>query len=156
MRWTIQEDKKLKKLYLQTNLSFEKIEKIIGRSVPSLSNRITKLKIKRRFPAKFKCPSEITAGLARIHAHLCGDGNLYCSKQKDCYGPWTRYRKNPYRIKHYLVYNNNNQGLLNEFWQDIFSTFGIRGKKSEKNRIRVTSKKAYELLKNFGAGGSYI
>lgn len=156
MKWTAQEEKKLKELYTRTNLTFEEITQIIPRTAPALSERLTKLKVKRRKPFKFKYPSKITPALARIHAHLCGDGNLYCSKQKDCYGPWARYRKNPYRIKHYLVYNNNNQSLLNEFWQDIFSTFGIRGKKSEKNRIRATSKKAYELLKNFGADTSYI
>ncbi|HXK32373.1 MAG: hypothetical protein A2Z68_01610 [Candidatus Nealsonbacteria bacterium RBG_13_38_11] len=156
MKWSIAEEKKIKKLYCQTKLSLEEIARMTGRSVAALNNRLTKLKVKRRKPLKFKYPSKITPALARIHAHLSGDGNLYHSKEKDCYGPWARYRKNLYRTKYYLVYNNNYQALLNEFWQDIFSTFGIRGKKSEKNRIRVTSKKAYELLKRLGAGGSFV
>jgi len=155
MKWTVQEDKKLRKLYLRTNLTFEEIENIIGRSVSSLSNRLSKLKIKRRFPAKFKYPSKITPALARIHAHLCGDGNLYCCKEKDCYGPWAKYRRNPYRKRYYLVYNNNNQDLLDEFARDIFSTFGIKCNTCEENKVRISSKKAYDLLKRLGAGGSF-
>ena len=155
MKWTTYEEKKLKKLYTQTDLIFEEIAEVLKRSVPALHGRLTKLKVKRRNPSKFKLPSKITPALARIHAHLCGDGNLYCCKEKDCYGPWAKYRRNPYRNRCYLVYNNNNQDLLDEFARDIFSTFGIKCKTCEENKVRVSSKKAYELLKRLGAGGSF-
>jgi len=82
MKWTSQEDKKLKNLYLRSDFILEDIEKIMGRSVPALSNRLTKLKVKRRFPLKFKNPSRTTSALTRIHAHVCGDGFMYSTQSK--------------------------------------------------------------------------
>jgi len=155
MKWTTEEEEKLKDLYTSTQLPVEKIAKIIGRSVPALSARLGNLKVKRRYPRKFKYPSKITSALARIHAHVCGDGYLYVKQEKDIYGPWARYRRNPIRKKYIVGYCNNNQDLLKEFQQDIFNVFGLRGQEIEKNEIRAISEKLWEFLKEMGVGNSH-
>ena len=155
MRWTVQEEEKLKKLYTQNNLTFKEIEKIIGRSVPSSSARLTKLKVKRRQPLKCKCPSKVTSALARIHAHICGDGCMYTLQTKDIYGPWAKYRRNPIRTRYVAGYDNNNKDLLKEFQNDILKVFGVKGKKEYKNKVKVESKKIWSFLKQMGAGNSH-
>ncbi|MDD4989965.1 MAG: hypothetical protein PHW31_01490 [Candidatus Pacebacteria bacterium] len=155
MRWTTKEDVKLKDLYIKNSFNIEKIAKIMNRSVPSLSLRLTVLKVKRRNPHLCQCPSEITSALARIHAHVCGDGCLYQTKEKDIYGPWAQYRKKPIRTRYVVSYCNNNQKLLKEFKRDIKEVFRIRGNKIYDNEIKVRSKKVWSLLKEMGAGGSY-
>ena len=155
MKWSVQEEEKLKKLYTQTNLTFEEIEKIMGRSVPALSGRLTKLKVKRRYPLKCKLPSSITPALARIHAHICGDGYIYSYKDKDIYGPWAKYRKNPIRTRYRVCYSNNNSDLLKEFRADIFRVFRIKGRKVYKNDIKIDSKKIWKFFKQIDVGNSY-
>jgi len=160
MKWNIQEERKLKKLYSQTNFPLEKIAKIISRSVPAISNRLTKLKVKRWYSLKCKIPSKITPALARIHAHICGDGYVYSYKTKDIYGPWAKYRKNPIRTKYFIGYSNNNIDLLKEFQKDIYKVFKIKGKKIYKNdddygriRVKCVNKKGLtqliKMLKEF-------
>ena len=84
---------------------------------------------------------------------------MYTYKEKDSYGPWGKYRKNPYRNRYCLVYTNTNPALLKEFRKDIICTFGIRGKsysrKPPKTEVRITSLKAYKLLTTLGAGNSF-
>jgi predicted Rdx family selenoprotein len=155
MKWTKKEENKLKALYTSTKIPIEKIAKIIGRSVPALNLRLSKLRVKRRYPRKFKYPSKITPTLARIHAHVCGDGYLCVKREKDIYGPWAKYRRNPVRKKYMVGYCNNNQELLKEFQQDVFEVFGLKGQKVGKNEIRVSSKKLWQFLKEMGAGDSH-
>jgi hypothetical protein len=155
MNWTAEEEKELKNLYTSTKLPIENIAKIIGRSVSALNARLIKLKVKRRHPKKFKYPSKIIPALARIHAHICGDGYLSVKQEKDIYGPWAKYRRNSIRKKYIVGYCNNNQELLKEFQQDVFNVFGLKGQKIEKNEIRVSSKRLWEFLKEMGASDSY-
>lgn len=158
-KWTFLEDKKIRFLYSKKKFSIDKIAGFVKRSVPAISNRLTKIKVERRKPLKFKYPTEITPAVARLHAHLCGDGYLYKTREKDCYGPWAKYRNNPYRNRYFIAYANNNKHLLDEFRNDVIESFGINGKKLIKNKfrteVRITSKKAYDFFSNLGVGDSY-
>ena len=154
MKWSIQEEKKLKKLYCQTSLKLEEIVKIIGRSVPALNARLTKLKVKRRYPLRCKLPSSVIPALARIHAHICGDGFICNYKEKDIYGPWAKYRKNSIRTRYVVGYDNNNKDLLKEFRNDMYEVFGVRGTIHE-NKIKVKSKRIWEFFKEMNAIDSH-
>lgn len=156
MNWNKREEKTFKKLYLETNLTLEEIAKVVGRSVPALNNRLSKLQIKRRRQFKYTCPSEVTPALARIHAHVSADGFLYTVTEKDIYGPWAKYRKNPIRKRYIIGYSNTKKELLKEFAQDIFEVFGLKIiSNKNKHEVRVKSKKLWEFLQAMGAGGSY-
>jgi len=136
----------------------EEICRILHRTPPAIQIRLKLAGIKkRRFPIRTKHPTKITPALARIHAHICGDGCLYAFREKDCYGPWAKYRKNPnyYRTRYIACYTNTNPELLKEFRQDIKEVFGIHGKKLRNFDIRMNSKRVWQLLKEMGAGNSH-
>lgn len=155
-RWTKEEEKKLKHLYLRTKTPVEEICRIIDRSPPAIQNRLKILGFKkRRFPIIARHPDKVTPALARIHAHICGDGCMYTLREKDSYGPWAKYRKRAYRTKYNTCYTNTNPKLLKEFRQDIQEVFGIKGKKLRDFDIRLNSKRIWRLLKEMGAGNSH-
>jgi len=155
-KWTKEEEEKLKHLYLETKTPVEEICRIIDRTPPAIQNRLKVLGFqKRRFPSRTKHPDKVTPALARIHAHICGDGYFYETKVKDCYGPWAKYRKKTHRIIYRTCYSNTNPTLIKEFQRDIKEVFGVKGGKLWKNEIRIKSKRIWDLLKKMGAGDSY-
>lgn len=86
---------------------------------------------------------KITPELVRIHAHLCGDGQvtMYTSSEKD--------RKNGVHIAYY----NTNPELIAEFRKDMAKVFGVKMKYIPKRyRVSVQSMrigKALLKLSNF-------
>lgn len=154
MRWTKTEESKLRKFYLAKSISIKDIIKLFNKSPASIHNKISRLGIKKdRSPKKFKMPLEITPALARIHAHICGDGNLFKSREKDCYGYLGCYKPNAYRYRYGLNYTNFNQLLITEFMKDTESTFGLKPYYRD-NVARVKSRDVWLLLKELGAGKS--
>ncbi len=75
--------------------------------------------------------------LARIHAHLCGDGCLCVYKTSE-----------PDRINRAaIIYSNNSETLLKEFQQDMQSFFGVKMTiSSKKNEVRVQSLRIAQFL----------
>jgi len=155
MKWSTQEENRLKELYLNTSLTLNEIAGKLGRTPSALNNRLVKIKVKRRLCPRSKSPRRVTPALARIHAHICGDGSIFNYQEKDTYGYWAKYRKNPVRTKYVIGYSNNNEDLLHEFQNDMYEVFGVRGKKIYKNAIKVNSKRIWEFFKKLGAGNSY-
>jgi hypothetical protein len=86
----------------------------------------------------------ISPELARIHAHLCGDGGLYLFKTAE------KDRKNRAEI----VYFNNSKMLLQSFRKDMQKVFNVKMTYSQKqNKVKIWSIRiANELLKlsNYG------
>lgn len=103
---------------------------------------------------------QVTPAFAKIHAHICGDGYLYHYREKDHYGPYGKYRKNPYRTRYRVVYTNTRSELLKDFRRDLTSVFGVKGLSYEgkypKLDVRVNSKRIYDTLRELGAGGSFV
>jgi len=84
---------------------------------------------------------EITAELARVHAHLCGDGSvcIWRTKEKD--------RK----FRAVVGYYNNNQKLLNKFRDDFSKLFNVRMKMRKNRDVYVRSIRIFkELTEKFG------
>lgn len=155
MRWESDEEDRLKKLYKNKKIPIKQIIKKLKRTPASIHNKIHNLHLDRnRSPNKFKFPSKITVALARIHAHICGDGNLFSYREKDCYGYLGCYKINNYRYRFGLGYTNLNPLLIKEFIEDIKAAFGL--KPYYRNcYVRVKSKEAWRLLKRMGAGKSH-
>jgi len=90
--------------------------------------------------------SEYIRYLARIHAHICGDGHIYTEKGN-------------YGLRYVIEYTNKELSLINDF---AFSIYKLLGKyptiirRSSKNVIvaRIKSKNLYEKLGALGAGKS--
>lgn len=154
-RWSYSENQQLIKLYLKQKISIKRICEILDRSPSAISSRLHVLEVERRNKSPKTTSFKITPALARIHAHICGDGYLTFYREKDGYGPWSIYRKNQYYRTRYLsCYTNMNQRLLQEFREDMLSVFGVKGKKVYRHTIRVASKRIWTILRNLGAGAS--
>ncbi|MBI4117294.1 MAG: hypothetical protein HY451_01230 [Parcubacteria group bacterium] len=156
-KWSSSEDQILLRLYSKQKILIGQICRILDRSPGAISGRLGTLKAKRNNKFQKDIPLKMTPALARIHAHVCGDGYLYYYREKDNYGPWAIYRKNGYHRTRYLVcYTNTNESLLKEFRGDIKNIFGINGKKKiHKHTLIVSSKRVWAVLKNLGAGKSH-
>lgn len=88
---------------------------------------------------------KISSELARIHAHLCGDGSVYCHSTRQ------KGRKMIYAAGYY----NNNQKLLNKFREDFSKLFGVKMKMRINREVSIISKRIFdELTANFGDFGS--
>ena len=84
---------------------------------------------------------EITPEIARIHAHICGDGSFY--KVRERRSPKTllnHKRVNIYRIEHVLEYYNECTELLSEFKNDMKVAFN-RNISTNHNKIKVRGAK---------------
>jgi len=99
---------------------------------------------------------KITPKLARLHAHICGDGYMYKGKTRRSKKELKQHpRKNTIRNRFYLRYCNNEQILLNQFIIDIKEVFNRKAVLiSKKNEIDVQGKWLYLLFKKLGAGKS--
>jgi hypothetical protein len=84
----------------------------------------------------------ITPELARIHAHLCGDGfvSLFKTGEKDR------------NLRATIGYSNNNQKLLEEFRRDFNKIFNVKMTIRNKKDVYVRSIKIYLFIINkFGS-----
>lgn len=158
-RWIKSEDKILRKIYIGERKTIEEVAIILGRSPAAVFNRTSKLKIKKN-PPKFKLPS-LSCELARVHAHICGDGFFTISREINKTGFHRRwgYDKGNFASRHVVGYSNKNQRLINEFVEDVKKCFGIKPTVVKRNdgtyEARLKSKRTWEFLKNLGAGNSY-
>lgn len=152
-RWDRKDCRKLKNLYFKQKIPIEEIAKILSRTTASINQRLsTKYKRNRSLP-KLTIPATITPALARIHAHICGDGNLFRYKEKDSYGYLGRYKPNSYRYRYGVGYTNFNSLLIKDFMDDAKSVFNLKPY-YRCNYVRVKSKDVWLLLKKLGAGKS--
>jgi hypothetical protein len=155
MRWSSTEEKYLKKLYLNTSLTLNEIAQRLKRTPAAINHRLAKMGIKRRLSPVSKSPKKMTPALARLHAHICGDGYLSHYQEKDSYGYWAKYRRNTVRIRYVVGYENNNPDLLREFQRDMYESFGVRGKKIHKNKVRINSKRIWDFFRKLGVSDSH-
>lgn len=105
---------------------------------------VIKLVPKKMFQKK-RLPPEVSEELARVHAHLCGDGSvcIYKTQAKDR------------NFIASIAYSNNNQRLLDKFREDFSKLFGVKMKMNEKVDVSVKSIKIFqELTERFGDFGS--
>ena len=152
-RWGSAEHAKLKELYFNKRLPILQICSILSRTPASVNQRLSdKFKRNRALP-KIKIPTNITPVLARIHAHICGDGNLFKKREKDSYGYMGCYKPNSHRYRYGIEYTNMNSLLIKEFMEDTRLVFGLKPYYLD-NRVRVKSKDVWDLLKELGAGKS--
>ena len=152
-QWTKKDCRKLKNLYFKQKVPIEEIAKILSRTTASINQRLsTKYKRNRSLP-KLTIPDTITPALARIHAHICGDGNLFRSKEKDSYGYMGRYKPNSHRYRFGVGYTNMNTALIKDFMDDAKSVFNLKPY-YWRNYVKVKSRDVWLLLKNLGAGKS--
>jgi hypothetical protein len=100
MKWDKKELIRLKKLYYKS-IPIQEIAYRLKRTTGAVEGKLRSLAIRRNrsFP-KLKLHSKITSALARIHAHICGDGNLFKYKEKDCYGYLGCYKLNSHRYRY--------------------------------------------------------
>lgn len=84
---------------------------------------------------------EVTPEIARIHAHICGDGSFYKLKEKRSPATLLKHkRRKIYRMEHILEYYNEYPKLLNEFKRDFKTAFN-RNISTLSNKIRVKGAK---------------
>ncbi|MDO8661895.1 MAG: hypothetical protein Q7K98_01565 [Candidatus Omnitrophota bacterium] len=152
-RWSKEENQRLKSLYFNKKFSILKICKILSRTPASVNQKLSSKFKRNRSLSKIKIPCKITPALARVHAHVCGDGNLFQRREKDSYGYMALYKPNSYRFRFGIQYTNFNQRLINEFTGDSKSTFGLKPYFRD-NRVTVKSRDVWRLMKELGAGKS--
>jgi|SRR3989339_149615 len=85
---------------------------------------------------------EINEKLARIHAHLCGDGSVYKYKTKQ------KGRK----FIAVVGYYNKNQKLLDKFRSDFSDLFKVKMKMRFNREVSISSHRLYDYFNdNFGS-----
>jgi len=88
---------------------------------------------------------KISKELARIHAHLCGDGSVYTYKTQE------KGRKKIAVIGYY----NKNQRLLDNFRADFSKIFNVKMSMRNNRDVYVKSQKIFnKLISKFGKFGS--
>lgn len=88
---------------------------------------------------------KINPELARIHAHLCGDGSVYIYKTKE----------KDRNVRAVIGYYNKNQNLLNKFRKDFNKIFKVKMKMRKNKDVYVASLRIFNQLRdNFGEFGS--
>lgn len=154
--WTPEGKEHLRKLFLKENLPIVKIALRLGRSTASINTALTQFQIpRRRSMRKVRIPNQVTPTLARIHAHVCGDGHLIQTREKDDYGYLKQYRQGYYRRRYAIAYTNKNWALIEAFMRDAREAFGLRPRyEASKWMVVVKSKAVWELIKRLGAGKS--
>lgn len=155
-RWTPEEQKRLRHLFLREKIPIIEIARRLKRSPASINTILTKFGIPRlRSVRKVRIPTHLTPALARLHAHVCGDGHLIRKREKDSYGYLKQYRQGYYRIRYAIGYTNKNPQLIRSFMDDATTVFGLKPWYDPKKwAVIVKSKAVWELMKRFGAGRS--
>lgn len=92
--------------------------------------------------------------IARMHAHVCGDGDIGIYVEKRGKRDIARYnRKNPLMKTYRVRYTNNKSTLLKEFREDAKNAFRASGS-IRKNECRIKNKEVFSVLKALGAANS--
>ena len=98
---------------------------------------------------------EITPEVARIHAHICGDGSFYTTTEKRSPGTLLKHkRRDIIRTEHVIEYYNEYSELRNEFKRDFKIAFNrniltknkkikVRGSKWIAEKLELTQKSSY-------------
>ncbi|MBI4598287.1 MAG: hypothetical protein HY737_07820 [Candidatus Omnitrophica bacterium] len=143
-------------MYLEERLPIMAIAQRLDRSPASINTALGNFGIPRqRSIRKVLIPVDMTAALARIHAHVCGDGHLIDTREKDDYGYLKAYRTGYYRRRYAIGYTNKNPKLIEEFMRDCYETFGLRPRYvPQRWMVVVKSKAVWELIRSLGAGKS--
>jgi hypothetical protein len=98
---------------------------------------------------------EASPELARIVAHICGDGYICTAKQqrspKELLG---HPRINTVRNKWYVRYVNTEPALVKQFKRDVKREFNRRVVALKSNEYEISGKWVYELVTRLGAGKS--
>jgi len=81
---------------------------------------------------------KISEELARIHAHLCGDGSVYMYK--------TNEKDRNFRAV--IGYYNKNQKLLDKFREDFSKIFNVKMSIRKKRDVSVKSIRIFKFLIN--------
>jgi len=156
MRWNDHDKQQLRTLYLEERLPIAEIAQRLSRTTASVNTILTSFGIPRlRSLPRLRMPTSITPALARIHAHVCGDGHLIHNREKDCYGYLAPYRQGYYRWRYGVGYTNTKRILIDAFIADVREVFNLQPRYEAKNwMVTVKSKPVWELLKRLGAGKS--
>lgn len=82
----------------------------------------------------------------RIHAHLCADGYLYISREREN-GRWRR--------RYQLRYSNTDETLREEFANDVLTVYNIMAARCRKGEIGIKAKWIFQRLSDLGAKNSH-
>lgn len=99
---------------------------------------------------------QFTPDLASIHAHICGDGNLYIKTERRSPANVRTSRSTKPFKRYVLEYTNTNLALLENFKQLInrSSPETYVGWTKHKNRIQVRTRPLFDFFKVNGCGKS--
>lgn len=154
--WTDHEKAALRELFLERTFPIAEIARKLQRTTASINTALSLFGVPRkRWVRKFRLPTRITEALARVHAHVCGDGYLFRHRERDDYGYLKTYKRGNYRIRYGFAYTNLNPVLIQSFTMDVKEAFGL-GVRYEPKRWTafVKSKEAWDFLAHLGAGRS--
>lgn len=86
---------------------------------------------------------QITPEIARIHAHICGDGCVYIKKERRSLNSLVKHkRKNIYETVWVIEYTNTSKLLLDQFNDDLKIAFNRKGQiRTKYFRVKVSSVK---------------
>lgn len=99
---------------------------------------------------------KITPAFARLHAHICGDGSLFITKERRLESELRRHPRNDLvkRVYH-MRYSNNSKRLLENVAKDLKTEFNKKATWFHtKNQVGVRGKWFYDMFKSLGAGKS--
>ncbi len=98
--------------------------------------------------------TKLTPEVAKIVAHICGDGWLckYLEKNSLQIVNGRRYKRD--RQRYLIGYSNTCKFLLDDFAKDIRSIFGIKSRYRE-NEVVFKSKRVYDYINSLGGGSTY-
>lgn len=156
MRWTMQDRQSLRQMFLEDRLPIATIAIQLNRSTASINTVLTKFGIPReRSKLVYRAPARMTPALARVHAHVCGDGYMRKAKERDDYGYLKEYKRGNHRWRYGFAYTNFNDDLIRSFIVDVKEAFGLTGRFGLKQRtVYVKSRAAWDWLRAMGAGKS--
>jgi hypothetical protein len=99
----------------------------------------------------------ITPEIARIHAHVCGDGFIYtCRYRRSPMDLLCHPRINVFRKDWILAYSNTCEQLINEFVSDLMVAFNRKGQYRKKHcEVRITGAKHIVTILRLSFKSSY-
>lgn len=96
---------------------------------------------------------EVTPEIARIHAHICGDGYVYLSKEKRSPADLRVHKRIDIEKPTWvLAYCNTCEHLINEFRSDFIKTFNRHGSYIKK-KFELRLKGTKNIIKNLELEG---
>ncbi len=98
----------------------------------------------------------LTPELARIVAHICGDGYVYMSRQRRTPKELLSHsRKNLIRVSYGVRYVNTEKVLVNQFISDVNIVFRRKVTPLQKCDFDLSGKWIQKILVDLGAGKSH-